>query len=291
MTPRPDTAGIQAAIDRYLGGAPDLYQRSVDPETGAVTLRYFFPAVAAARDAEAIAAISAAIGAPVTAWPQPHQGQLAQAALDGLPVGLSVERAPAIFLESGLVEVRCTGTADPGDLSAAEAVFAARTGLRLRIVTAGVAPERLAPAAGASFAPPPGAARSELNFALSTARGWFGPETGCYKASADQATNVVTLRFHFPEVAREQHATQLAALAAYIGWTVQLWPQPHQEALSQAARAALPPGLTVVGAPALHGAAREVVVRVQGAVSAEACAEAVAAFAARTGWTLTLRDR
>lgn len=293
--PRPDTAGIQAVIDRHLGDAPDLYQRGVDPDSGAVTLRYFFPAAAAARDAQAIAAIGAEIGAPVTVWPQPHQGQLAQAALDALPAGLSAERAPAIYLEAGRVELRCAGAAAPAEVAAAEAAFAARTGLRLRILAPGLVAEAAAPApAGddlASFAPPPGARRSELNFALNTARAWFGPESGCYKASADQASGVVTLRFHFPAVAGERHAAQLAELAAFVGWTVQLWPQPHQEALAQAARAALPEGLSLVGAPALHGAAREVAVRVQGAASPEARAAAEAAFAARTGWRLTIQER
>jgi hypothetical protein len=231
----------------------------------------------------------------VTVWPQPHQGQLAQAALDVLPAGLSAERAPAIFLDAGRVDLHCAGAAEPAAVAAAEAAFAARTGLRLRIVAPSltVAPPASDPArdADASFAPPPDVPRSELNFALSTARGWFGPDTGCYKASADQATGVVTLRFHFPEVARAQHAAQLADLAAYIGWTVQLWPQPHQEALSQAARAALPAGLTPVGAPALRSATREVTVRVQGTATPDARAAAAEAFAARTGWRLTLMER
>jgi Cft2 family RNA processing exonuclease len=292
--PRPDTAGIQAVIDRHLGDAPDLYQRGVDPDSGAVTLRYFFPAVAAARDAAAIAQISAEIGAPVTIWPQPHQGQLAQAALDALPAGLTAERAPAIHLDAGRVDLRCAGAAEPAALAAAEAAFAARTALRLRIVAPGLAAtpgtDATAPE-DAGFAPPPGAARSELNFALNTARAWFGPQTGCYKASADQRTGVVTLRFHFPEVAREQHAAQLADLAAFVGWTVQLWPQPHQEALAQAARDALPPGLTAASAPALHSAAREVALRVQGSVTPAAREAAATAFAARTGWRLTLQER
>jgi len=291
--PRPDMAGIQAVIERHLGGAPDLYQRSVDPETGAVALRYFFPAVAAARDADKIARVAAEIGAPVTVWPQPHQGQLAQAALDALPPGLTAERAPAIFLEAGRVELRCAGAAEPADIAAAEAAFAARTGLRLRIAAPGLGPAAVAGGAAEQeeFAPPPGAPRAELNFALNTARTWFGPGSGCYKASADQATGVVTLRFHFPDVARRELAGQLAELAAYLGWAVRLWPQPHQEELSRAAVAALPPGLRAIGAPALQGAAREVVVRVQGAATPEECTGAAERFAARTGWRLTLRER
>jgi hypothetical protein len=176
-------------------------------------------------------------------------------------------------------------------VAAAEAAFQERTGLRLRIRAPGLSEPPPAPAEGESFAPPPGTPPSELNFALNTARTWFGPESGCYKASADQAALVVTLRFHFPEAARVRCAAELAALAAHIGWTVRLWPQPHQEALMQAAREALPPGLAPVGAPAIQAASREVVVKVQGVAPAEAIAEATRAFAERTGWTLTLREK
>ena len=294
--PRPNTMAIQAVIDRYLGAAPDLYQRGVDTETGAVTLRYFFPAVAAARDAEAIALISAELNAPVTVWPQPHQGQLAEAALAVLPSGLTPERAPAIYLDTGRVEVRCTGKADLAAIVAAEASFAARTGLRLSLRTPGMAPTPVTSSAGTpdapgdeAFVPPRRVRPSELNFALDSARRWFGPESGFYKASADQPTLTVTLRFHFPETARAHYATQLAELATSIGWTVRLWPQPHQEALTRAAREALPAGMTALGAPALRAAAREVELRVQGAAPAEAIEAATATFTTRTGWRLTLR--
>ncbi len=288
--PRIDSTAIQAIIERHLGHAPDLYQRSVDPDSGAVTLRYFFPAVAAVRDAAAITQIAAEAGVEVQVWPQPHQGQLAAAALAALPAGLAAERAPAIHVAEGRVELRCSGEADPEAVRAAEATFQAQTGLRLLIRAPGLGEPRAAAAEGERFAPPPGARPSELNFALNTARSWFGPERGCYKASADQASLVVTLRFHFPAAARARYADQLAELAAYIGWTVQLWPQPHQEALMQAAREALPPGLAPMGAPAIQAASREVVVKVQGAAPAEAIAAAAQAFAERTGWTLTLRE-
>lgn len=285
--PRPDSARIVAAVDRTLAASSDLYQRSVDPDSGAVTLRYFFPAVAAARDAALIAQLEAELGVPVAVAPQPHQGQLAAAALEALPAGLSAERAPAIRLDAGLVELRCVGAADPAAIVAAEAEFQARTGLRLSIRAPGSAPAAPPAAADEAFAPPPGARPAELNFALDTARSWFGPETGCYKASADQAALTVTLRFHFPDAARVRHADQLAELAAFVGWNVRLWPQPHQEALMRAAREVLPPGLVPQGSPAIQSASREVHVKAQGVV--ESLDEAVKAFRERTGWTLVVR--
>ncbi len=293
--PRPDTAGIQATIDRYLGSAPDLYQRSIDPDSGAVTLRYFFPLVAAARDAEALRLIAEEIRVPVTVWPQSHQGQLATIALEILPTGLSAERAPAIYFDAVRVELRCVGHASRQEIAAAEAAFTAKTGWALSIRAPGAEPAAptVAPEVGEPdiIAPRRGARRTELNFALTTARVWFGPETGCYKASADQDTSTVTLRFHFPEIAKAQHAAQFAELANYIGWSVTIWPQPHQDAMMRAAREALPPSLRPSGAPAIQSASREVALRAQGSAAPEEIAAAEAAFAAKTGWALRVTLR
>lgn len=286
---RRDSAAMLALIDRELAHARDLYQRSVDPATGAVTLRYFFPRVAAERDAAPIARIAAALGVPVSVWPQPHQGQLAAAALAALPAGLRAERAPAIFHDEGRVELRCAGAAEPDAITAAAAAFAAQTGLALTIRTPdlpGAAPAR---PAGELFEPPAATLRAEVNYALDTARAWFGPDTGCYKVSADQAAGLVTLRFTFPDVARTNYRAGLAGLAEHTGWSVRVWPQPHQESLMQAARQALPPGLVALGAPALQSASREVVLKVQGSAAAADLAASADAFAAQTGWRLVLR--
>jgi Cft2 family RNA processing exonuclease len=289
---RPDSAAITAIVDRNLAHQPDLYGRSVDPDSGAVTLRYFFPRVAAERDALLIARVAEEAGVAVSVWPQPHQGQLAAVALEVLPAGLVPERAPAIHHEAERVEVRCSGMALPEAVAAAAARFAERTGWRLVVRMPGLdatpvgAPEDETQAA---FVPPDGAARSELNFALATARTWFGPDTGCYKASADQQSGVVTLRFHFPDVARVQHADALAGLAEYIGWTVRIWPQAHQDALMQAAREAVPAGLVLLGAPALQSATHEVLLKVQGEIDEQAFDTARTTFHERTGWRLVLR--
>ena len=93
----------------------------------------------------------------------------------------------------------------------------------------------------------------------------------------------------FPDMARATQGPHLAELAAYTGWRVRIWPHVHQEALMQAARAALPAGLTSSGAPALQSATREVVLRVQGDAAGADLAAAAAQFQATTGWQLVLR--
>jgi uncharacterized protein len=288
---------IQAIIDRHLGGAADLYQRSIDPATGTVTLRYFFPDVARERDAEAIAAIAEETSVRIEVSPQPHQGELAAAALAALPDGLTPSRSPAIRLDTRTVELRCAGQSTAADVAATERTFAARTGWR--IVLSGLTLDQPAKREAATptpaeqqdmFVPPQGTPRSEVNWTIQTARMWFGPDTGCYKVGADQNEGVLTLRFHFPDVARARQAAALAEFAAYVGWTVRIWPQVHQEALMQAAREAIPASLTLLGAPAIQSATREVTVRVQGSIDSEQLRAAAERFREMTGWTLVLRS-
>src|SRR5260221_5260841 len=106
--------------------------------------------------------------------------------------------------------------------------------------------------------------RLKMNLATWSAQELFGPATGCYKIGADQQAGILILRFEFPDVARSRYAGQIAELARSTGWQVQVHPQPHQGALDAAARAALPLGLTLIGAPSLAAPTREVTLRCRG---------------------------
>lgn len=289
--PRIDSAGIQAIIDRHLAGAPDLYRRSVDSGTGAVTLSYFFPDVASARDAEAIRRIAAETGAPVTVSPQPHQGMLADAARAAVPTGLTIERAPAIRLDAHTVELRCTGDATPDELADAQARFAEQTGWRLAIGLPGSAP---APARAENdvIEPPAGLPPMEVNAAQRVARTLLAGPDGCYKVGADAASCTLVLRCHFPDVVRTQRATALAELARLTGWRVQVWPQPHQASLLDAARAAAEQaGLRLAGTLALRADQRVAEVALREPAPPAAVASAAAAFERRTGWRLVVSQR
>ena len=128
----------------------------------------------------------------------------------------------------------------------------------------------------------------ELNEARSVAGDILGPNSGCYKIGADQASNTLILRFHFPDIARQRYAKTLADVAHYTGWRVTVHPEPHQGALQAQARQVLPPGLRVFGTPALQHANRTVVVRCQGAADGDLEA-AQAEFAETTGWRLVVQ--
>jgi hypothetical protein len=280
---RPDQAAIQAIIDRRLGHAPDLYRRSVDAATGAVTLGFFFPDVAGARYADAIAAIEQEAGVPVALASEPHQGALAEAALAILPAGLSSTRAPSLKFALRSVQVRCEGAADAGALHDAERCFRERTGWQLEIITATTA-QPAQPTVVRSDA----AAPAHQSYALDTARELFPSYLGCYKISVDTPTATLTLRFHFPEIAAARYQDRLEQLAATTGWTVRIHPQAHQEELLRAARAALPADVELHGRPSLDQERRTLVARCQGAMTQEQIAAAQANFKEKTGWALIL---
>jgi Cft2 family RNA processing exonuclease len=297
---RPNQAGIQAIVDRHLNQAPDLYRRSVDAETGAVTLGFYFPDIATQHYAETIALIAEEAGVSVAVSPQPHQGMLAEAALAALPDGLTASRAPSILLDQRIVRVRCEGQVSQAAIRAAQERFLARTGWHIDLTL--LAPLAIAVAVSAD---PTDVTASTPNLiegrpdeeveplrydlALWVAREQFGRETGCYRISADQQAAILTLRFEFPDTASLRYAARIAELAAGTGWRVQIHRQAHQGALGDAARHALPDGLSVVGALSFSSATREVLVRCRGTADADAIAAAQERFAELTGWRLVLR--
>jgi Cft2 family RNA processing exonuclease len=285
---RANQAAIQAVVDRHMAHAEDLYRRSVDAETGAVTLGFYFPDAAGQRYAAALAAIAEEAGVSVTIAPQPHQGVLAETALAMMPEGIAATRAPSILLDQRTVRIRCEGTAQAQAIQQAQARFEARTGWQLELALT-IAPDQpaIVPQAEASATT---TERLKMNLATWSAQELFGPDTGCYKVGADQQASTLTLRFEFPDVARARYASQIAELARSTGWQVQVHPQPHQGALNAAARAALPPGLTLVGAPSLAAPTREVTLRCHGQADPTEIKSAQMAFEEQTGWSLVIRE-
>ena len=285
-TVRADQAAIQASISRNLGEAADLYHRGVDPNTGAVTLKFHFPAVARERYADALARIAAETGVAVTVDPQPHQGMLAETAVAALPPGLRPTRAPALHHSEQVVRIHAEGgPVEPSLLEAGARQFQAQTGWRLEVVLPG---RRAAAPSQEVWEPVAATDLLELNQARSLAGDILGPNSGCYKIGADQASGTLILRFNFPDIARQRYAGVLADVAKYTGWRVTLHPEPHQGALQAQAREVLSPGMRVVGTPAIQHLNRTVVVRCQGTPAGDLDA-AREEFAATTGWQLVVQ--
>jgi hypothetical protein len=286
-TVRPDQAGIQATIGRHLGDAQDLHHRGVDPQTGAVTLKFHFPTVARERYHDALARIAAETGVEVRVDPHPHQGVLAEAALALLPPGVRAVKSPSIHLAEQVVRIQCAGEpVDPATLEAAGRRMQESTGWRLELSLPGQKP--VAPVSMV-WEPTDATYWLDPNAARNLAVGRFDEDSGCYKVSIDQANNTLTLRFYFPDVARTHYDEELAYLAHDTGWRIALHPEPHQAALQREARAVLPPTVQVLGTPALHHQQRTVTVRYQGEAMPNELSTAQDDFVASTGWKLTLQ--
>lgn len=280
---RPDQTGILAVVDRYLGDAPGLYRRGVDPDTGTVTLYFHFPDAARRLYSEAMDVIAEEAGVEVRVHPSPHQGMLAEAALAALPPGLTPTRAPSLLLNEKVARVRCEGEVTEAELRAATARFEEETAWKLELAREGQ------PAAAAMpdvIEPPPGVAPIHMQAALSAAAAAFRPEPGYLKAGADQGTHTLLLRFSFPEVARERYSGWLHALAEQTGWRVAIHPGAHHGALEAEARRVLPPGLRSLGPVSIRPVERQVVMRYTGEAAPEALEAARAEFEERTGWEL-----
>jgi uncharacterized protein len=96
------------------------------------------------------------------------------------------------------------------------------------------------------------------------------------------------LGFFFPDVAGTRYAEEIAAIAEETGVAVTLASEPHQQALADAALAALPSGLSATRTPSIKFALRAVQVRCDGAAEPAALHDAEQAFREHTGWRLEI---
>jgi Cft2 family RNA processing exonuclease len=282
---RPDQQWIQEVIENHLGGAADLYRRSVDPQTGEVTLSFHFPLVARTRYAEQLEAIAAEVGVQVALAPRPHQGELVHAAVHLLPPGLGERGFPSLYHEEQRVHLRCVGEASAAAIAAAQQVFQEQTGWHLEV--------EIQPAGAGSNQPVvqeplPEQARMDQHTAVTTAQSILRTLPGYVRVGAEPGRNVLHVRFHFPQVARQRFVDVFAEIEARTGWQVVVAEGVHQEALSDMARCVLPPGLSPLGTPSLYLQQQAVLQQCKGEATQEEVLAAQERFEEETGWQLTL---
>ena len=297
---RPDQHWILSVIEQHIGTPPDLYRRSVDPDTGDATLAFHFPDVAHERYAESLTAAAKEAGVDITLAPNAHQGALAEIAMRCVPQELTARGSPSIYHEQHVIQLYCTGQISAEAIAEAQAQFHEATRWHLTIVGASIS---MQDTTGRSQEPQePGQPQGEeaetplvteplsQYDALQVAQRLLGSLPGYVKAGAEVATMTLLLRFHFPDIAKVRYAEQFVQLSAQTGWQVRLHPLTvHHEALIELARSVLPPGLTCVDTPSLYHSQRKVFVSCKGTAPAEAIHEARQHFEEETGWKLTLR--
>ncbi len=311
---RPDQNWILSVIENYVGSPPDLYRRSVDPDTGAVILSFHFPTVAQERYGEAIALAAEEAGVSISIAPNAHQGTLAKTACACLPQGLTVQGTPSIYLDRSIVSLACRGQTTEEELTAAQHRFSEETDWHLEIQGATIStptpsdaskgshdrsPAQLIPAlprllAVASPVPETvtisktNAEPMNQHDAIQLAQQMASKLPGYAKAGGDVATKTLLLRFSFPLVAQTRYADVFAELEARTGWHVQLHQTTNQQALTEMARRLMPSSLTCEGVPSLYLDQQTVTVNYAGHADPEALQEAQQHFFAETGWHLHL---
>ncbi|NJN68214.1 MAG: hypothetical protein HC884_16620 [Chloroflexaceae bacterium] len=295
---RPDQTWILSVIDKYLPNSPDLYRRGVNPDTGEVTLSFHFPSVAQTKYRAMLDAASKEAGVAITIAPQPHQGALTDAAHAVLPATLTVTRT-SLHHDRETIRLRCAGKATLEEAEAARIRFREQTGWTLEIdheslqivSSSSVLPS--SPSSPSSPPSPPSSSatphRLDLHTAMALVRAALRDAQDFYKVSADQAQGVLMVRFHFPDIARVRYADTLDRLSNQTGWTVTVYPEPHQGAMEALVRRTMPEGAEVVGAPSLYRKNRQVLTKVRGRAEKKALDRAREAFAQTTGWTLVVQ--
>ncbi len=265
---------IQLA-QRMLSELPGYYKAGGEVATTTLLLRFYFPLVAQTRYADVLAELEAQSGWQVRLHQTTHQQALVEMARRLLPSDLTCDGVPSLYLDQQMVMVNYVGHADPEALQDAQRQFLAETGWQLHLI----APGKKTVTSG----------RMLQGEAMSLARETFKEVPDFYRAGADASKGILWVHFHFPELAKQRYAQQIADLANKTGWKVYLYPYVHQKALIEAARRLLLEGVEVSGKASLYQDSRTLTLTCSGSISAEEREDIRQRFSIETGWTLDLR--
>jgi hypothetical protein len=155
----------------------------------------------------------------------------------------------------------------------------------------GATPEAAAAPSEATPAPQQAAATGQLDphRALDVARQTLTAEHGAYAIGAQVADYTLLIRFYFPDTAQQRYRAQIAQIEQSTGWAVRVHSAPHQEQLAKAAQQALALGDALIGAPSIHFASKQVVLRSTQPIAETILATAQRRFLEETGWTLIVQ--
>jgi hypothetical protein len=287
-----DQHAILQALGRHLGHPPDLYRCRINPETGATTLAFHFPAIAQVRYAAAIAAAAAESGVEMRLSEQPHQDMLARTATALLPAGLRPLRQASLYHDRTCVELECAGEAEPALIAAACTRFQEETGWHLIITCKNERADQHLPLSAPPPLPAPRARSGiwEMNEAVQYAQQRVASLPGYLRVRVESGTRTLLLRFAFPEAAQSRYQGVAEDIKAMTGWQVRFVGESNQQALEQLAEQVLPAGLVKVGTVSLYHDSHQVYLTCLGEATPAACLAAQASYKRETGWQLTILD-
>ncbi len=290
----PDSEWLQSVIETHLGHAPDLYRRGINPETGEITLYFYFPAFAWEHYAQELAALADETGVAVTLNPHPHQGALAEKAVACLPEGVKALGGPSFYFDRSLLVQECSGEATPEAIEQANTAFYEQTRWHLELHLPSKQP--VIPVAPVVVSVSTHIATSSKNNgkavnpteALRIARMSLRDVPDLMKIGTEDGTRTLLFRFSFPEIAPKRYADRLTAIAEQTGWNIRIHGGVHQQALIEAAQRALPAGLFSAATPSIRQSNHEVGVTALGEATEDALEQARVRFQEETGWSLRI---
>jgi Cft2 family RNA processing exonuclease len=314
---RPDQNWILGVIEQHIGTPQDLYKRSIDPDTGDVTLAFHFPRIAVQRYEAALEEAADETGVTITIAPNAHHGALTNVMHRLLPKGLRTCSTPSLYYDRETLGVEGVGDATQEEIVQAEQTFFETTGWHLQLsVTAPTQSKKpvstSAPVVAAatilpstSMSPASIAASNSLpettslslrergmrvdqQSAMYVAKRALKDLPDLYKVGADANNGALILRFYFPEVARSRYVQQFTLIEEQTGWDVRVSEGIHQGALIDMAYRLLPSGLNALNTPSIHQRESRTSVRCTGEASREEIAAAQQAFVEKTGWILDI---
>ncbi len=256
-----------------LGSLPGYLKVGVNHQTKrGLRVRFIFPDAAQARYGELLAQVGVQTGWRVELHPRPQQEALVEVAQRLLPQGVASSVRPSLYWDERLLSMECLGSLDQETAAQIQRQFAQETGWSLELRRPSLQEDVPARCSQAE-------AMVEVGVVLSGA-------SDLYQIGADANRGVLWLHFHFPQMARERYAEQLARLAAQTGWRIELHPRVHQKALIEQARVLLPADVGVVGKTSVYQDQQCLSISCAGPLREEDQQEIERRFTELTGWHL-----
>jgi Cft2 family RNA processing exonuclease len=302
---------VLSRIENLLPAETGLYHKGYDLATHTLRLTFEFPDVARERYVARCEEIVAGTGWTYTINDKPHQGRLAEVALECLPADAPLMRAPAVHLETKEVAVKMDALPDESIIDAAMTMFRERTGWRLRLQTpqATITPvveqaaQETRPATVPQSTWPRSIDESELEFSPATGGRPLNEKTAAaeieeafslapetwrpsrVKLKTDEGGDYLELAFLTPELGLRQRRT-MQAMANATGHRLRIRPHLNTYELVEIARKLAPKEWRLLKQPSVHGDQGMVRIKVAVAPPAEELADVCERYDKVTGFRL-----
>lgn len=290
---------VLARVDSEFGPETGLYHKGYDIASHTLRLMFEFPDVARRLYADRFETVTKGTGWSYTLNDKPHQGRLAELALELLPADAIYLRQPAIHLETKEVVLKLENSIDLSGIAEGLRGFEERTGFRIRFQT----PEKKSAVAEAEAPAPRSYAPEDLEARPHSPGRQLGEKAteamieqffdlapvdwrpSRMKVKTDAEGDYVELAFLTPILGLRQRTT-LQAAAEATGRRLRIRPNVNTFDLVAIAKEMIPPAWRLLKQPSLHQDLGLVRVKVGVAPDADAKSNLAAEYEERTGFRL-----